>query len=82
MANKAEQGNKSEQVISSEFESAVLKAIDSLPEQVQRVYRLHRKDGFTYREIAHIMNITPESVELQMSEALKTLREHLQNFSK
>ncbi|MEX0720362.1 MAG: sigma factor-like helix-turn-helix DNA-binding protein [Balneolaceae bacterium] len=82
MANKGDKGKKKEQMTSSEFESAVLHAIDSLPEQIQRVYKLHRKDGLTYGEIAFIMEIPPETVELQMSVALKTLRQYLQLFPK
>lgn len=52
-------------------------AISELPERRRMAFLLHRRHGFTYKEIAHIMEITPKTVENQIGRALKTLRETL-----
>lgn len=53
---------------------AVEEAIDRLPERRRMVFLLHRRHGFTYAEIADIMEIAPKTVENQMGRALKFLR--------
>lgn len=62
------------------FVKAVQKAIQALPDRAQRVYVLHRKEGLTYKEIADVMDISPKTVESQMSRALKILRNRLDKF--
>ena len=52
-------------------------AIDDLPERRRMAFLLHRRHGFTYKEIASIMDITPKTVENQIGRALKSLRETL-----
>ena len=52
-------------------------AITDLPERRRMAFLLHRRHGFTYKEIARIMDITPKTVENQIGRALKSLREKL-----
>lgn len=52
-------------------------AIDQLPLQRKRIFRMSRMDGLKYREIADKLNISPKTVEVQMGKALKFLREQL-----
>jgi len=52
-------------------------AIADLPERRRMAFLLHRRHGFTYKEIACIMNITKKTVENQIGRALKSLREKL-----
>lgn len=61
----------------SEFEVAAQRAIENLPKRSQRVYKLSRKDGLTYKEIASVMDISHKTVESQISRALKKLRKKL-----
>lgn len=56
-------------------------SINSLPEKRQEIFRLSRKDGLKYHEIAQKLNISIKTVETQMSLAIKTLREKLKNYS-
>ncbi len=63
-----------------EFVNAVQEAIEVLPNRAQRVFVLHRKEGLTYKEIAEVMDISPKTVESQMSRALKFLRNRLDRF--
>lgn len=65
---------------SDRLERTVRQAIDELPERAQMVYKLHRRDGFTYNEIAYIMEISPKTVESQMSRALQILRDKLSHY--
>ena len=57
-----------------EKESAILKAIESLPAARKKIFLLSRKENKTYREIAEEMNISIKTVENQVSQALKQLR--------
>jgi len=58
----------------TELEYELFKAIDELPEQCQRIFKLNRFDGFTNQEIADQLGISKRTVETQISKALKTLR--------
>lgn len=64
----------------SEFVQAAQKAIEELPDRARQIYKLSRKDGLTYREIADVLDISPKTVESQMSRALKTLRKSLSEY--
>lgn len=48
--------------------------IDSLPGRCRLIFTLQRDEGFTYREIADLLDISEKTVENQMSKALKLLR--------
>ena len=56
-------------------------SIQSLPEKRRIIFRLSRKDGLKYREIAKKLNISIKTVETQMGLAIKTLREKLKNYN-
>lgn len=58
----------------TELEYEIFKAIDKLPEQCRRIFKLNRLDGFTNQEIADQLGISKRTVETQISNALKTLR--------
>lgn len=66
-----------DQVYYHQLSEAVQRAIDQLPARRRMVFLLHRKHGFTYAEIAQIMDIASKTVENQMGRALKFLREQL-----
>ncbi|CAA6829656.1 MAG: RNA polymerase sigma-70 factor, ECF subfamily [uncultured Aureispira sp.] len=52
-------------------------AIAQLPTKCRQVFLLSRLNGYTYKEIAEEMNISPKTVENQISRALKLLRQTL-----
>lgn len=56
------------------------KALMSLPEKRQIVFRLAKEHGFKYKEIAEILGISVKTVENQMNAALKTIRKILDTY--
>jgi RNA polymerase sigma-70 factor, ECF subfamily len=54
-------------------------AIEALPEERGKVFKLSRYEGLKYQEIADRLGISVKTVENQMGKALKTLREELQD---
>lgn len=48
-------------------------AIDQLPEQCRRVFKLVKEEGFRYKQVAEILNISPRTVETQLFRAIKKL---------
>lgn len=57
------------------IEARLWTAIDSLPERCREVFLLSKRDGLKYKEIADKLNISTNTVENQISKALKTLKE-------
>jgi RNA polymerase sigma-70 factor (family 1) len=56
-------------------------AVCSLPEKCQLVFRLSREQGFTEKQIAGVLHISPKTVEAHIGKALKTLRSSLTELS-
>lgn len=55
-------------------------AVNKLPEERQKVFRLNRYEGLKYKEIAEHLGISIKTVEGQMSKALKFLRQELKEY--
>lgn len=66
-----------EMVIDLERNNEVQKAIDKLPKQQQLIFRLHKEQALSYRQIAEQMGIATGTIEKQMGRALKFLRSEL-----
>lgn len=63
-----------------EIKDALQKSVSELPERRREVYLLSRQYGLTYKEIAVVMDISPSTVDNQMVEALKFLRDRMRSF--
>ncbi len=55
--------------------------ISKLPEKCQRVFRLSRIEHFSNKEIAQKLQISPKTVENQITKALKFLRVNMREFT-
>ncbi len=64
----------------SELNQAVDSAIRELPPRRREIFKLVRKSGFSYAEIAEIMGISKQTVANHMSLALSDLRVMLRPF--
>ncbi|WP_252940007.1 RNA polymerase sigma-70 factor [Roseivirga pacifica] len=63
-----------------ELQKRIDDALESLPPQCQRVFRLSREDGMKYHEIADELGISKKTVEVHMGKALRILRDHLSDY--
>ncbi len=61
----------------ADIETLLQKVIAQLPPQRQTIFRLSRIEGLSHDEIAQKMNLSPNTVKVQMSKALKFLRTYL-----
>jgi RNA polymerase sigma-70 factor (ECF subfamily) len=79
-----EQNTKVTQLINfcerEELTQLIDQAIGELPDQCRIIFELSRNENLTYNEIAQHLNISPKTVENQMSIALKRLRKKLSPY--
>jgi RNA polymerase sigma-70 factor (ECF subfamily) len=59
---------------------ALARAIDTLSPRAQQAYRLLREQHLTYAEAAHVMGITPHTLEQHLMKALRVLRQQLRGW--
>ena len=57
--------------------SLIDKAIDELPSKCRSVFILNKKEGYSYEEISEILNISKNTVENHISNALSKIRKKL-----
>ncbi len=58
----------------TEFQQKLNEAIEKLPHKQREVFLMNRIDGYKYREIAALLDISQKAVEKRMSQALLALR--------
>ncbi len=66
--------------ISNEMRTEIVRAIDSLPPKCRQIFELIREDGFKYKEVAELLEISEKTVENQMGRAYSKLRNKLSHF--
>ena len=66
------------------FESSQLKflqnLISSLPQRRQLVFKTHRLEGFSYAEIADLLQISVRTVEDHLSKSMQFIHAHAKHF--
>ncbi|UOB17942.1 RNA polymerase sigma factor [Abyssalbus ytuae] len=67
-------------LIASEFERLKNGAYDKLPPKRRAIFEMSREEGMSYPEIAKKMGISVNTVKVQMSKALETLRDFLKTI--
>lgn len=63
--------------ITKERYTTMQAAIEKLPAQQRQIFRMHKEQALSYRQIAEQLGITPGTIETQMNRALKFLRKEL-----
>lgn len=63
----------------TEEKISIQNAISKLKDKVKDVFILNRYEGFTYKEIADILDISVKTVEKRMSKALQFLRDYFKD---
>lgn len=67
------------EVFPEELEGHIKAVINELPEQCRRIFMLSRYEELRYAEIADRLNISVNTIENQISKALKILRSKLKD---
>jgi RNA polymerase sigma-70 factor (ECF subfamily) len=63
-----------------ELQQRIEMAMEQLPEQCGKIFRMSRFEQLKYQEIADKMGLSIKTVENQMGKALKLMREHLKEY--
>ncbi len=63
-----------------EVMNKIYQAIEAMPEQRKKIFKMNRLDGLKYKEIASQLGLSVKTVEVQIGKALKYLRENLQPY--
>jgi RNA polymerase sigma-70 factor (family 1) len=71
-----------ETALKKELSQKILAAVRQLPPKCQMVYKLVREDGFSYREVAAIMEISEKTVDRHLNIALHKLTESMKFYLK
>jgi RNA polymerase sigma-70 factor (ECF subfamily) len=62
-------------MLSAEVTQKIESAIRSLPSRCQLIFRLVKQDGLKYREVGELLNISPKTVDAQLTIAVKKIAE-------
>jgi len=77
---KNSEANEIDEAVVSELEQRIRETINLLPAERRKIFMMSRFDGLKYREIADKLGISVKTVENQMYQALKFLRERLVDY--
>jgi len=71
-------------MITSEMMASMQQAIEELPPRCKMIFKLIREDGLRYKEVADILNISVNTIDVQMAIAVKKICTalHIENPSK
>jgi RNA polymerase sigma-70 factor (ECF subfamily) len=65
-------------LITAEMMKRMQQAVDNLPPRCKMIFKLVREDGLKHREVAEILNISLNTVDVQMAIAIKKICTELQ----
>ena len=69
------------QLVSEMTRTKVEKAVAELPEKCRLIFRLSREEHLSHKEIAERLQISPKTVENQLTIALRRLRHFLEDYA-
>src|SRR5262245_32272672 len=65
-------------LVTAEMMKRMQQAVDNLPPRCKMIFKLIREDGLKHREVAEILNISINTVDVQMAIAIKKICTELQ----
>lgn len=65
-------------LVAREMHWNMQRAIDNLPPRCKLIFKLVREDGFKYKDVAAILNISVNTIDAQMAIAVKRISQALQ----
>lgn len=68
-------------LINEEIRIEILNALDELPPRCRLVFELVKHDGFKYKEVSALLEVSVNTVENQMGKAMSKLRTRLSHLS-
>ncbi len=71
-----------QQLTDKELQAVIYTTIDLLPARCREVFVLSRFEGLSYQEIGWALDISPKTVENQISKALMILRSAVQDYDR
>lgn len=77
---EVQESTEIDQVIKEDMYRRLDLSIDNLPEKCKAVFQLHKKEGFSVKDIAASLNLSQRTVENQIHKAMKVLRSELGLF--
>jgi RNA polymerase sigma-70 factor (ECF subfamily) len=80
MLDQSEKESMTDWIENAELADRINKAIDKLPEKCRQIFILCRFEELKYAEVAERLNISVKTVEMQVSIALKKLRNDLSEY--
>jgi RNA polymerase sigma-70 factor (family 1) len=66
-------------LITAEIQQKIRAAVEALPPRCKMIFKLVRKDGLRYKEIAEILNISVNTIDVQMAIAVKRISMAIQS---
>lgn len=65
-------------VVANNYQEVLQSALDQLPPQRKQIFQLSRLDGLSHEEIAQQLNLSKNTIKVQINKALKSIRESLE----
>jgi len=72
--------NDEKNFLNKELQNLINECIENLPPKRKEIFKLSREEGLTYKEIAEKLNISENTVDVQIRKSLKQLQEVLKNY--
>lgn len=76
-----EDNSTEEKVLLGDLEGALEKAIGKLPAKRQMIFKLHRQENLSIKQVASQLGISEKTVENQYGKAMKMLKLNLKHFT-
>lgn len=64
----------------AKLHQGILRALDSMPAQLRRIFVLNRYQNLSSRELAELMNLRPEQTNILLESAHESFSHHLRSW--